>query len=95
VSKETGKFEDFGWRKKKDGTRFWANVIITPIINDSNEHVGFTKITRDLTEKRLQEQKVHTLELGTSELQDYAILLVTPERKVATCEYRFLFSPLL
>jgi len=86
VAIETGRFEDFGWRLRKDGTRFWANVVITPIYSDTGEHFGFTKVTRDLTEKRLAEQKLHTLELGTNELQDYAIALVDPNRAVVTCE---------
>jgi PAS domain S-box-containing protein len=90
VSKENGRFEDFGWRVRKDGTRFWANIIITPIYDDTEVHVGFTKITRDLTEKRLAEQKVRTLELGTAELQDYAILLVDSKERVVTCESLFI-----
>src|SRR5690554_3806136 len=48
---EEGRFEDEGWRVRKDGSQFWANVVITPIFNDKNHHIGFTKITRDLTER--------------------------------------------
>jgi len=47
-----GRFEDEGWRLRKDGTRFWANVIITPLRDDTGTLVGFAKITRDLTERR-------------------------------------------
>ncbi|MFL5130871.1 MAG: PAS domain S-box protein [Microvirga sp.] len=47
-----GKFEAEGWRVRKDGTRFWANVIIDPIRNDRGELIGFAKITRDITERR-------------------------------------------
>jgi PAS domain S-box-containing protein len=47
-----GKFEGEGWRVRKDGTRFWANVIIDPIRNSAGELVGYAKITRDLTERR-------------------------------------------
>ena len=51
-----GRFEDEGWRVRKDGTRFWANVIITAIKDDSGRLLGFAKITRDFTE-RMQAQK--------------------------------------
>jgi PAS domain S-box-containing protein len=47
-----GRFEKEGWRVRKDGTRFWAHVVIDPIIDDDGEMVGFAKITRDITERR-------------------------------------------
>lgn len=47
-----GRFEAEGWRHRKDGTRFWANVVIDPVRNDHGEHIGFAKITRDLTERK-------------------------------------------
>jgi PAS domain S-box-containing protein len=47
-----GKFEAEGWRLRKDGTRFWASVVIDPIRNDMGELIGFAKITRDITERR-------------------------------------------
>ena len=46
-----GRFEDEGWRVRKDGTRFWANVVITALRNENGELVGFAKVTRDLTER--------------------------------------------
>jgi PAS domain S-box-containing protein len=48
----TGKFEGEGWRVRKDGSRFWANVLLDPIVGPDGEVIGFAKITRDLTEKR-------------------------------------------
>ena len=48
---ENGRFEDEGWRVRKNGTKFWANVVIYPIFNSHKEHIGFTKITRDLSER--------------------------------------------
>ena len=51
-----GKFESEGWRVRKDGTRFWAYVVIDPIRQPSGEIVGFAKITRDLTERRAAEE---------------------------------------
>ena len=47
-----GRFEAEGWRVRKNGSRFWANVVIDPIRDDRGDHVGFAKITRDLTERR-------------------------------------------
>jgi PAS domain S-box-containing protein len=47
-----GRFEAEGWRVRKDGSRFWANVVIDPIHDDRGNHIGFAKITRDLTERR-------------------------------------------
>jgi len=52
VASKVGRFEDEGWRLRKDGSRFWANVIITALRNEAGELVGFAKVTRDLTERR-------------------------------------------
>lgn len=54
---EQGRFEAEGWRMRKDGTRFWASVIIDRIVDEAGELVGFAKVTRDLTErKRAQDE---------------------------------------
>jgi PAS domain S-box-containing protein len=52
-----GRFEDEGWRLRKDGTRFWANVVITALRGTDGKLVGFAKVTRDLTERRKLEQE--------------------------------------
>ena len=52
-----GRFEDEGWRVRKDGTRFWANVVVTALRDANGEVVGFAKVTRDLTERRAAEQQ--------------------------------------
>jgi len=49
---EFGRFEMEGWRVRKDGSRFWASVVIDPIYDENGEHIGFAKITRDITERR-------------------------------------------
>lgn len=54
----TGKFEAEGWRVRKNGTRFWAYVVIDPIRDDRGDLVGFAKITRDLTERKEAERKL-------------------------------------
>jgi PAS domain S-box-containing protein len=53
---EEGRFEAEGWRVRKDGTRFWASVVIDPIRDEHGRHVGFAKITRDLTERKLAQE---------------------------------------
>jgi PAS domain S-box-containing protein len=52
TSAREGRFEAEGWRVRKDGTRFWASVVIDPIYNDQGRLIGFAKITRDITERR-------------------------------------------
>jgi PAS domain S-box-containing protein len=71
-----GRWEDEGWRLRKDGSRFWANVVITPLRDASGTLRGFAKITRDLTERKKAEQSLvraqveleNRVELRTAEL---------------------------
>ena len=81
-----GKFEAEGWRVRKDGTRFWASVMIDPIRRPSGEVVGFAKITRDLTERKAAEQAIHQSEeqfrLLVQGVSDYAIYLLDPDGRV-------------
>ncbi|HXR85545.1 MAG TPA: PAS domain S-box protein [Stellaceae bacterium] len=55
---DKGKFEMEGWRLRKDGSRFWANVVITAIRDEAGGLIGFAKITRDLTERRANEERM-------------------------------------
>lgn len=57
IAVKEGRFKDTGWRVRKDGTHFWANVLITPIYDSDCICQGFTKITRDLTEQKKSEEK--------------------------------------
>jgi PAS domain S-box-containing protein len=57
-----GRFEDEGWRLRKDGTAFWANVIITPMRDETGELRGFAKVTRDLTVRRQLEERLRESE---------------------------------
>ncbi len=70
VATEVGRFEDEGWRIRKDGTRFWANVVITRLLSSDGTLLGFGKITRDLTDRRMSDQRYRMLVEG---VQDYAI----------------------
>jgi PAS domain S-box-containing protein len=58
VAAQEGKFEDEGWRVRKDGTRFWANVIITALRGKDGSLRGFGKVTRDVTERRATEERI-------------------------------------
>jgi PAS domain S-box-containing protein len=51
-AKAEGRYEEEGWRVRKDGTQFWANVVITALFDQEGRHIGFTKVTRDFTETR-------------------------------------------
>ena len=76
-----GKFEGEGWRCRKDGTEFWAYVVIDPIRDASGNLVGYAKITRDLTERKLAEDALRQSEeqfrLLVQGVTDYACLLYT------------------
>ncbi|HEX6438686.1 MAG TPA: PAS domain S-box protein [Candidatus Binatia bacterium] len=70
IAAETGKYEDEGLRMRKDGSLFWANVLITAIRDSSGTLTGFAKVVRDVTERRASEQRLYENErlatLGTT-----------------------------
>src|SRR3954469_16230447 len=59
---ETGRIQDEGWRVRKDGTQFWANVVITALRTSDGELRGYLKITRDLTERKQAEEALRQSE---------------------------------
>jgi len=73
VAAETGRFEDEGWRIRKDGTRFWANVLITAIRDDDGTLLGFGKITRDITDRREAELRYRILIEAVSDCAIYSL----------------------
>ena len=62
AARDAGRFEDEGWRVRKDGTRFWAHVVIDPITDSLGELIGYAKVTRDVTERRTAEEALHASE---------------------------------
>jgi PAS domain S-box-containing protein len=58
VATREGRFEEEGWRVRKDGSRFWANVIITAVKNSAGDLLGFSKVTRDFTERMLAQKSL-------------------------------------
>ncbi len=83
-----GKFETEGWRVRKDGTRFWAHVVIDPIRDESGNLVGFAKITRDISDKLEAQQALHRSEqqfrMLVQGVRDYAIYMLDPEGRVSS-----------
>jgi PAS domain S-box-containing protein len=57
IAAEDGRYEDEGWRVRKDGTEFWASVVLSAIRDGSGKLLGFAKVTRDLTDRRLAEEE--------------------------------------
>lgn len=88
IAKREGKFETEGWRVRKDGTRFWAYVVIDPIRDNEGNLLGFAKVTRDLTERMKAEAALHASQeqfrLLVQGVTDYAIFMISPEGNVAS-----------
>jgi PAS domain S-box-containing protein len=69
IARESGRYEEEGWRVRKDGSHFWASVIIDPVRNDAGELIGFAKITRDISERREAQQRLERVQRQLAEAQ--------------------------
>ncbi|MFL6246172.1 MAG: PAS domain S-box protein [Thermoanaerobaculia bacterium] len=88
IAREQGSVEDEGWRIRKDGARFWANVVITAVYDPSGELRGYANVTHDVTERRAATEQVRQnaeiFQLLVSSVRDYAIFMLDPEGNVTT-----------
>jgi PAS domain S-box-containing protein len=88
TARSSGRFDEEGWRVRKDGTQFWASVIIDPILDENGQLVGFAKITRDMTETRADQEAIRQSErhfrLLMDSVVDYAIYTLDPEGHVTS-----------
>ncbi len=79
-ARQTGRFEDEGWRLRKDGTRFWANVVITAIHDREGRFRGFAKVTRDLTVLR----EIEALQRSEQQMNEFLAMLAHELRNPLT-----------
>jgi PAS domain S-box-containing protein len=88
VAERDGRIEDEGWRVRKDGTQFWANVVITALRDRDGSLVGFAKVTRDLTERRRADEQLRQSEerfrLIVQNVRDYGIFMLDSDGRVAS-----------
>lgn len=88
IAAREGRVEDEGWRVRKDGSRFWADVVVTAIRDDDDTVVGFLKVTRDLTERKAAEDRVRHSEqqfrLLVDSVEDYAIFMLDRQGRILT-----------
>ncbi|KAF0097223.1 MAG: PAS/PAC sensor hybrid histidine kinase [Rhodospirillaceae bacterium] len=88
IALREGRFENEGWRVRKDGTRYWAHVVMDPIRAPDGTLLGFAKVTRDLTRRRAAEEALRRSQeefrLLVQSVTDYGIYMLDPEGNVAT-----------
>ena len=84
LAAENGRFEDEGYRLRKDGSRFWANVVITPMRNSQGELLGFVKVTRDVTARKEAAERIENL---NHELKSRADLLESANKELESFSY--------
>jgi PAS domain S-box-containing protein len=88
IAATTGKYEEEGWRMRKSGARFWASVIITPVFDPKKQLIGYGKVTRDKTEKRIAEEALRASEERNRNLianvKEYAIFMLDPKGNISS-----------
>lgn len=78
-----GKFKEEAWRVRKDGSRYWASVVITPVY-EAEQLIGFAKVTKDLSERYIASQNEEVFRLLVGSVQDYAIFMLDPSGHILT-----------
>ncbi len=92
---KSGSYEEQGWRVRKSGSEFWANVVISPLWDESGKHIGFATVTRDLTDRRSAESEENlsvralqrsedTFNSMVSSVRDYAIFVISGSGNILT-----------
>jgi PAS domain S-box-containing protein len=85
---ETGRFEDEGWRERKDGTVFWALAVLDAVRDETGQLIGFAKVTRDITERRAAQEALRKAAQQFQQLvqgvKDYAIYMLDLEGRISS-----------
>jgi PAS domain S-box-containing protein len=88
IAAEEGRVENEGWRVRKDGSLFWADVVITALRDEHQQLIGYAKVTRDMTERRAAEEELQRSEQRfrtlVDSVKDYAIFLLSTDGTVLT-----------
>lgn len=88
IAMKAGRYEEEGWRIRKNGARFWSSVVITTLKSKAGVHIGFAKVTRDLSERKEAEERLRLSEERARRIfegvKDYAMITLDPEGKVVT-----------